>query len=193
VPTYDPIEAALDALVAYFDTAVASLTTVRKGWPEHPSSLDLAAGPAFTVTPIATIEEPCAPKVIGSSGSTRTVRVGYVTIRAQLDLWTAYRAQREDQGVLVEAALNNQLPRVTGLWLSSTNHYSRPLTVDVTAGRIEDDQGGVERGEWRRSWDVTIRTDRVQTTTIVDQSQIDLEVDTTVGDQAVTEPTTTID
>lgn len=181
-------EALLDAIVAYFTTALALASpaiTTKKGWPDGDAPLELESGPVLTVTLTSSEEELCSPADVDVDGSTVTYRVGYLTSRVQLDLWCAYRVQREDAGLLVQQAMHNRLPHTTGLWIDSANYFDRPLSIDITGTKTFDegtDPAAV--GEWRCSWDLEVLTDLVLDATVPQQT--DIQVQATVDDVAET-------
>lgn len=155
----DPVDAALDALATYFG-GLSGIASAERGWPEHPEQLDLSSGPALTVTRVDDQRVYVPPKPL-DDGPTVTYQVGELTITAQLDLWAAYRAQRDDAGAVVEVGLHNRLPQQSGLFLDSTGYHDRPLDVVAGQGTSLDDDGRDTVGEWRRRWLLTITTDLV--------------------------------
>lgn len=162
------LEAALDAIAAHF-AALDGLADAKRGWPEHPESLDLTAGPVATVTYTTHEVEPCTPTLLDVTEG--RLKVADVTIYAQLDLWAAYRVQRDDAALVVEAGLHNGLPWRAGLRLES-DYFERPITVVAGPGTSLDDEGGVTVGEWRRRWDLTITADQVVEADIPNQVEI---------------------
>lgn len=192
MPTYDPLDAALDALVAHFGTALAGTVTVRKGFPEANVELDVSTLPVLSVALAGDPEiERCTPGIVDETAAdgvvTVTWRVAYLRARVQLDLWAAYKVVRTEKAPLVEAALRNRVPRSTDLWLTSTNYFSRPITARVTGGgRIEDDAEGVQAGLWRRSWDLVVSTDFVHQGEQPQLAELTLSLSTTPG--LITEP-----
>lgn len=163
MPT-DPVDAALDAIAAHFG-ALSGIASAQRGWPEHQADLDLTAGPIVTLTTIGTEEDHCPPTSVDSSlaspNTTETYRTGYLTIDVQLDLWCAYRAQRDETAPIVESGAHNDIPWRHGLFLASTDYYSRPITAVLSAGRPEEEAQAAEVGEWRFRWLLTVQTDRV--------------------------------
>ncbi len=174
-------EALLDAIVAYFQTALADSDftfTVKKGWPDGEAPLELETGPVLTVTLVSSETELCSPADVGVDGSTVTYRVGYLTSRVQLDLWTAYRAQREDAGFEVQQALHNQLPHTTGLWLASSGYFDRPISIDITGTRTFDEGSDPAAvGEWRCMWDLEALTDLVNQVDHPTQTEVEVQMD----------------
>jgi hypothetical protein len=197
MPTRDPIESALDAIAAYLTTALAAVSptiSVRKGWPDQGNAFQALSesSAVITITPVDHTETPCSPRDVDRDGSTVTYRVGYLSIRARLELWTAYRAQREDVGPSVQSALHNMLPMTTGLWIASTNYYGRPLSIVPSAGRFMDESTDPTAiGEWRRAWDLEIETDTVAVATVPVLSEVELEVE--IDSDAANAETITID
>jgi len=116
-----------------------------------------------------------SPRQVDQSGSdtlTVTYRVAMVECLVQVDLWCAHRATRDVLAALIEAALHNQLPHTTGLWLTQADYYSRPLTLDVQERREEQ---SVPEGEWRTSWTLRLTTDLVVQTTHPELTQLDID------------------
>lgn len=159
----DPLEALLDAAVEYFETSLAGVT-VRKGWPEVGTDLDLDVGPHLSITPVGQPEEtPRAATFLGAG----LYKTATVEQRLQVDLWTAYKAQRAATGALVEAALRPNVPRTPNLWLTLDGYHDRPATLMVVADSLQDDGNNAPRGEWRRRWVLRAYTDRVVSTAVV--------------------------
>lgn len=190
----DPIDAALDAAVAYFASAVPTLADVVKGFPEHNDAIDLGAGAVLSVAQIGTPEAAyCSPGIVDTIDGqplTHQYRVAWFTMFFQLDLWAPYKAQREIEGVLVDAALNNNLPYTSGLRLLSTGYYGRPLDIRPINGRLQDEgNDDAVRGEWRRTWDLEVRSDLiVDGVTTPRQDTITQVLTTALGTQDVIEP-----
>lgn len=155
----DPVTSALHALADYF-REVDGIAAAEVGWPERPDDLDLSAGAVATFTFADETRRPIPPDSIADT-SPQLYRTGELSIDVQLDLWAAYRAQREDGARAVEAALNNALPWRHGLLLLSRGYYSRPLTARAGTGRNVDEFNASTEGEWRRSWMLTVTTDLV--------------------------------
>lgn len=179
----DYAAAAMDALATWL-ASVTGVAGAQRGWPEHNESLDLSAGPVATVTMVGRpVPNDCAPARIPELDSndagtlTVTYRVGWPVIRLQVDLWAAYRSQRDDAVAAIEGAREAQLP-AAGLWLTSTGYHNRPLTVlFLTGPETTDESDAATVGEWRASWDVEIHTDRIATTTHPQQGRVDLSLD----------------
>jgi len=174
----DPIASAQDALVAHLATELGSSATVRRGWPEAGVAMDIgtkpevavtASSPSFTLTPPGEVDATDA----GDGTLTVTYRVAMVECLVQVDLWCAHRATKDALAVLIEAALHNQLPHTTGLWLTQSDYHSRPLTLDVQERRDEQD---VAAGEWRASWTLRLTTDLVVQTDLPELTQLDIDM-----------------
>lgn len=155
----DPADSALDTIATHLAT-LTGIAAARRGWPEHPNDLDLSAGPICTVSFIDDERQLIAPWPV-EEGVTTTWKVAEYEVRAQLDLWAAYRAQRDAAAAAVEAGLHNRIPFQHGLRLTQADYFDRPLTVSSSTGRDLDDGAGVTQGEWRRRWVLTIVTDLV--------------------------------
>jgi hypothetical protein len=189
----DPLAAALNALVAHLATALPT-ASVRRGWPESDTALDVDAGPVVSVLAIGSpVVEACSPGQVDETGTdtlTTTFRVGYWRARVQVDLWTAYRAQRDELGAAVDAALANRAPRSPDLWLTSTGYHDRPLTFRLLAVRVEDGPDAAPTGLWRSGWDLEVRSDRVAIATA--PALLEVEVDLTTSNGADIAETITI-
>jgi hypothetical protein len=167
----DPVAAALDALVQHFTERLGEQgLTARRGWPEPNVELDVDEN--RHVVSIAAAGERTtrlvSPRTVSTVGTSRLVvlwRIAELEFIAQIDLWCAYRSGRDRMVPLLEDAFHNRMPRQPGLFLSSDGYYSRPLTIDAGASRYQDAVDTASRGEWRTTWDVTIRTDKVFETT----------------------------
>lgn len=172
------MDSALDALAAHFGT-LTGIAVVQRGWPEHPRDLDLTAGPIVTVTRVDDTPTHVPPTPL-DTGPTVTWKVAELQIVAQVDLWAAYRAQRDDAGAVLEAGLHNRLPMQTGLYLTQADYHSRPLVVLASSGTSVEDGSAAEVGEWRRRWMVSIQTDLV--VLVETPEQLELVLRTTAND-----------
>lgn len=193
MPTIDPVAAAQDAIAAYFADAIEGMTC-RRGWPEANVSLDLASGPLLTVTPGPVERTPTQPIEVDREDSDDgallvTYRVAWVRIRAQLDLWAAHRSKRDDMAALVEAALDNDMPRAPGLTLTSSSYHGRRLHAVARALTPQDSADGAPRGEWRQTWELTIDTDIVARATLPATATIEFETTTDLGGTEITDTT----
>ena len=172
----DPIASAQDALVAHLATELGSSATVRRGWPEAGVEMDIGTKPEVAVTASSPRITQVAPGQVDASGSdtlTVTYRVAMVECLVQVDLWCAHRATKDALAALLDAALHNQLPHTTGLWLTQSDYHSRPLTLDVQERRDEQD---VAAGEWRASWTLRLTTDLVVQTDLPELTQLDIDL-----------------
>lgn len=188
----DPVAAALDAVVAYLTGLGITGLTARRGWPEANVELDIdqtkhvvAVLPAGK--PTVRLVSPKSIDQTGSGTLTVTYRVGEIEVPAQLDLWCAYRAQRDEVVAAIEARLHNKLPFLPGLWLTSTGYHSRPLVVDVVFAGTDDEQDDAAVGEWRATWDVTIRSDLVADATHPELAIVALRLETELDSITITE------
>jgi hypothetical protein len=186
----DPVAAAADAIAAYLQANVTGLTA-RRGWPEGNVELDLGAGPVAAVTPGPREDTPCSPREVDRTGSgtlTLTYRVAELDITAQLDVWAAYRAVRDDTVAAIEAKLHNRLPFQPGLWLTSTGYFNRPLTIESRRISVPDSEDTAPAGEWRATWELRIRSDLVVQTTKPEIVTTTLRTSTDLSNITVTEP-----
>jgi hypothetical protein len=168
----DPISAALDALAAHLRASIdpSALPVgypaleVREGWPEADVPLAIDQGPLLTLTPAIDEGQRHGPVVVSSEAQPDgtvlvTEKIGTVELEAQLDLWVAYADQLRAVIGLVDAALDAQTGP-PGLWLLTAG--GRPLNVDVLRHQRQPSAEGADRGEWRASWTLRLRTDRVR-------------------------------
>lgn len=186
----DPVAAAADAIAAYLAANVTGLTA-RRGWPEGNVELDLGAGPVAAITPGPSEAVLCSPREVDRSGSgtvTVTYRVGELDITAQLDVWAAYRAVRDDTVAAIEAKLHNRLPFQPGLWVTSTGYHDRPLIVEARRISVQDSEDTAPAGEWRATWELRIRSDLVVQTTKPELVTTTLRISTDLSNITVTEP-----
>lgn len=170
---YDPIgpvESALEALAAYFAT-VSGIASARRGWPEEPVDLDLSHGPVVAVTHIVDRETPVAASPIPDSSPTLH-RVAELEIDVQVDLFAPYRATLDTASRALADALDNDLPWQSGLHLVSRGYHERPLVATADRGSYMDPDQAAQLGEWRRSWYLTVRTDRVRSLGLPVQTDI---------------------
>ena len=179
-----PEDAACEELAAYFG-ALAGIAAGRRGWPEHPQDLDLTVGPVVTATLIESRRVPVPPGLLTDASA---YRVAELAIDVQLDLWCAYRAERDTAGRAIEDAFHNRLPLRSGLRLTARAYHDRPLVATAGNGRNTDEPDAATAGEWRRTWLLTVATDEIRVVAVPTQDTI--TVQPTVQD--VVEPIITI-
>lgn len=152
----EAVPSAIEALATYFET-VTGVAKALRSWPEHPTDLDLTAGPVVSLSFIADRYEAIPPTALAAGG----YRTDLAEIDVQLDLWCAYRSQRDDVGRAIVAAFHNSLPARHGLTLVSRGYHNRPLQVLATGGSNTGEPAAATEGEWRRTWLLKVRTDLV--------------------------------
>ena len=184
----DPITAAGDAIAAYFEGAVGGLAA-RRGWPETDQALDLTA-PLLTVELASTDPTFVAPRLLGRVGDRWMWRIGWLSIQGQIDLWTAYRAKREEMAPLIEDAFHNQLPTQTGLFLDSTGYNNARLEISFGTGTPETDGDSANKGEWRQTWDCIVSTYQVAFSDHPTATSLNLTLSTQLSSETVTETST---
>lgn len=167
----DPVDAVLEALAVYFRT-VAGIAAADPAWPEHQQDLDLTSGPVVTLTRIDDQRVTVSPGILNTT-KPFLWRTAELRVLVQLDLWAAYKAQREAAAAALARAFDNDLPFRTGLYLTS-GYHSRPLTVAATDGRPVDDASAAAVGEWRRMWTLEVTTDIVAETDTPSQDELTL-------------------
>lgn len=185
----DPVDAAVDAVVAHLAAAFGSAATILRGWPEANVEQDLGAKPLVVVSAGPEDREACPPTAKSQSGTTTlsvVYRIAYLRIPAQIDLVCAHRAVRDTASLTLRQALDNALPGKPGLYLSSTGYFNRPVTVRAPRVLPDDDGDTASTGQWSRSWDIVIETDEVRTVTHPALVEVDVEID----DGTVTETLT---
>lgn len=194
----DPVASALDAIVAYLATALDSVVTVLRGWPEHGTDFDLSSLPVVSLVAGEASEERVSPFSVGTEEDDDgnlvvTYKVAGLVFVAQLDLWAAYRVQLDEAVAAVDAELTNRLPASSGLWLDQADYYDRPIAISVTGFRREDGAESAAVGEWRATWMLQVATDKVAQTTHPKISEITIDVTAQIAeddDGAVTDSTT---
>lgn len=181
----DPVAGACQALVDHLTTALGDdVAEVRRGWPEHGTELDLTSGPIVTVTASDPTEARMAPRQVDSAEDDEgnlvvTYKVAELRFMVQVDAWVAYRAQLDTFIPTVEAALQEEPPGTSGLWLEQdddedTGYYGRPLAFEVVRGAVrEPDDQAVSGGEWRAFWVLECVTDKVAVKTHTKLARLD--------------------
>ena len=164
-PLIHPEDAAVEALVAYFTSAVPSLSGVLSSYPEHAVRLDLAAGPVLSLSSVEGPREPHPPEELpdlttGAGTGTLTVyyKVATQTITIQADLWCAYKEIRNEVGQLVEEAMDNSAPFGTGIRVTMPRYYDLNLTGRSSSPGSNVDADTTQsapRGEWAKRWTLT--------------------------------------
>lgn len=178
----DPVSAAVAAVVEHLAGELPDVQVFR-GWPEPGQTLDLSMSSAVAVTAGRPRYELCPPAEVdreGTSSLAVTYRVALLEVTVQVDLWSSHRARRDQVSAALEGALHNQLPRTSGLWLTSAGYHDRPLSLEA-AEAFDHDELHPQRGEWRRTWSLTCQTDLVAVATYPAAAQVDLELLTELG------------
>lgn len=171
--TLHPIAAAVRALAGHLADALPGVA-VTEGWPEAPVEPDL---PELTVVRVGTpAYDLHAPAEAHFANGLATYRYGRLTFSAQLDLWAAYRARRDELAYQVEAALNPGLPHSTGLWLLSGDYHGRPLSFDLTEGEPMDDGSSAPDGLWRHRWSLQCTSDLVVVVPVPALGHVDVKL-----------------
>lgn len=207
-----PVPAACDAIAAFFARKIPALRGLR-GWPEHDDLLDLG-NPDDGVKAVLSVfagERPSStirrvpPRkvdqtdIAGGPQVCILYRVAWIEFDVQLDLWAPHRAVRDEFAALVEVASVDRLPVSPDFRAFATGHFERsgyfdrPIDCVLLGSAIVDNDGAVESGEWRQTWnahvwmDLVVPTDRFTKITSID-------IETTITDQgvSVTEPITTV-
>ncbi|MCI0347589.1 MAG: hypothetical protein L0221_19480 [Chloroflexi bacterium] len=200
MPTIDPAASALEALAAHLEDELGSaVAAVLRGWPEANKDLDLSTKPSVSVTAGTEAREPCAPRAVDESETggvtTYYYRVGFLTLRVQVDLWAPYSAQLDEVGALLEAALAQAPPLPPELRLTQGSYYDRPITAVLVGSGFDHDGDTAAKGEWRRRYELELTTDLIRSTTHAPQVQVDVELTTTdiEGGSSVTETFTVVE
>lgn len=184
----DPITAAGDAIAEYFAANVDGLTA-RRGWPETDQALDLT-DPLLTVELASTEPTWVAPRLLGRVGDRWMWRIGWLQITGQIDLWTAYKAKREEMAPLIEKAFHNSLPAQTGLFLDSAGYHDARMEVTFGTGAPEADGDSAPKGEWRQTWDCTVSTYQVAFSDHPTAASLTISLSTELSTETVTETST---
>lgn len=184
----DPVTAAGEAIASYFAANVAGLTA-RRGWPETDQALDLTA-PLLTVELASTEPTFVAPRLLGRVGDRWMWRIAWLSIDGQIDLWTAYKAKREEMAPLIEAVFHSALPTQTGLFLDSAGYNNARLEVTFGTGTPEADGDSANKGEWRQAWDCTVSTYQVAFSDHPTLGSLTLSLSTELSSETVTETST---
>lgn len=191
----DPIESAIDALIAHFSTltvawkgSTASLR-VERGWTEGNTAFDFEDGPVLTLTHLSERREEHTPEPT-AEGPTVTWNVADLTILVQMDLWSPYREVHDDAALAVREALHDDLPYRVGLHLTSDDYYDQEITVHTSEGRNLPTSEGPQVGEWRRMWELTVSAAEVREIDMPQQEtwQLDTVVNDVVQDSFVIDP-----
>lgn len=192
----DPISSALAALVTHLATELGDNATVREGWPEHEVDFDIEAGPVVSVVAGEAPEERCSPQHLSTvededGNMLVTYKVANLSFPVQVDLFTAYKVQRDSLALSVLQALENQVPFSSALWLTHSDYYGRSVTFEITGQDRTQDQAGVERGEWCARFNLRADTVVVTTRTFAKATTLQTTLRTTSLGVVVTDISTT--
>lgn len=137
------------------DYLLANMPSLKKAYYNFPNPTEKLEYPAlsvFTRTPTFT---PISPYVIGKTEPTEVERqvtvtkvIGRYDFTLQVDLWTAYKAQRDQLYEEMFLALS-QDPEVPGLSLELSEYYDEWARFDIDQPEFVDDESGSQRNEWR--------------------------------------------
>jgi hypothetical protein len=165
----DPGAAVCESIAAYLETALAGVVgiAVIRGWPETDTDVDLATGPSVSITQIGNpTEETSAPVPTGEVGDldddTILMRLGLLTIPLQLDGWAGSREALDALCTAVDDALQNDLPYRPHLYLDADDYYGRSFLVTRQPDAPDYDGDSADTGEWRHTWTLEAKIERVQ-------------------------------
>lgn len=154
----DITEAVVEALGEFLTTEVTSLVKYVKGFPE--ANIDMEY-PSISITALNQLffKDPSPTEVSrgSESGNEAPIKtqIGYYEIPLQLDLWTKYRAQRNDIGLEVFNALNKN-GEDQNLSLQLTDYHNEFANYTFTGMNDKNDEAGSQQKEWRRRYDIIV-------------------------------------
>lgn len=188
--TLDPIAAALTAFRDHVRTEIPTATAVR-GIQELGNSQS-GNSPEYSIEMIDREIEYLIPTPvdIGSQGAQVDVQWKVASLRftAQLDFWVPYRILQDILGPVTEALFHNNLPHHSGLHLTSSHYYDRPLTITAGVGVDVRDSQAVIEGSWERRWELEFLTDLVVVSKLPKASEVIISLSTQLGPDTVVEP-----
>lgn len=159
-----PETAALNAVIAHLATGLGESARVREGWPEA-DALDLQSGPVVAIFGAGNVQwTQVTPELIGSTDtdteSACLYRIAQSSMRIQISLFAAYKAQRETVAESLEPLLDNLFPESSGLILL-TEYYGQYCRFELETSSEQDGEGP-ESGEWRRDWVLSAQVEMIR-------------------------------
>lgn len=178
-----PTDAARNALAAHIATRLSLTlnTHVLTDWP--PATMALPrAGTSDTAAVAVSVIDAGAPEhtpemgatllsstPVGDASATHRHRLGAWTLPLAIEVWAASRRARADRTAQVWAALNEppsaDVRASAGLTLTLADYFSAPCTFDCEGWDTHPSPEGVDREEWRVTFQVTARVDDISETT----------------------------
>jgi hypothetical protein len=193
------IGAVTKALKAFLETdgVMPDLEQALVGWPAPNQKL---AYPSVTIFPKKPIFSPLAPYIVSRGTPDPTTHIAQVTkvigmydFSMQLDLWAAYRPQRDG---LVEQLIGafNQNPDVPGISFRLADYFNEPVHLTIQAVEYVDSNESVARNEWRALVTVlaNMRLLRSETAYLIEEIENTLETPNELDADVVTPPPLTI-
>ncbi len=155
------IAAHFAATVSYtFDGTTAAVPTVV-GWPEFNTEYDVTAAPLVSVTPISDQSSYHTPFTIDAA-PTVNWKVADMVMEMQIDLWSPYKALRDELSEALGRAFSNDIPMRSGLYLNHVDYYDRPITAHFSPERRWRSDGMTpSRAYWRSMWGCRVMGARI--------------------------------
>lgn len=161
------IDAVKQSLCSYLEAEMPSIEQAIDDFPNPSENLVYPSATVFTSSPRYTSRDPYVAskgaKIVGGADDGKTpVRyvVGSYEFSLQVDLWTAYKAQRPDLYEEFFRAINKQMTPM-GLSLPLTDYYGSIAHYHITGLAFIDTEGDSQRQDWRCKVDVICTVNHV--------------------------------
>lgn len=139
------------ALTVFLRQNMPSIKQAIEGWPSPNQHLQYPSVTVVTKIPKYT---PLSPYVVGKDpiGVDGTMRyrtnVGMYDLSIQLDIWVAYKIQRDQMVEELIHAFNTD-PAVPGIRLQLPDYFNEWVQLSISSVQYLDDEQAVQRNEWR--------------------------------------------
>lgn len=182
------ITVAVKTLAAYLKAAIPELN-IQEEWPDSKKELVMPTLSILTSgTPGLTHAMPIIHKIVPIDGDPIKKKVVYCVgtyeSRLQLDLWTDYKAKRNELYEKLMAAFDKQFidsGYPTGLSLELLNYHNSFARYDQTGYTYIDSEDSAKRNEWRVKIDVAVSHLRLveKVESIMDEITLKSKIDET--------------
>jgi len=162
----DPVEAAVNALRAYYETEIPNLVAplnIEKYVEAHPehgvrwAASDDKMALSFLTTNVG--YEYTAPREVFDDTDESKVyyRYGFLDITLLMDLWSRYRAPIAVGRALVEKASHPDLPWSTAFVLTAPGYYGQQFSTEINTMTPMWSSGTAMQGVFNTQWSCRLR------------------------------------
>lgn len=181
------IRAVVKGLVEHLRTAVPNLETVLDNFPSpnqkmiFPAVSVHARTPSYVPIPAYVIQRGAASGPSNNRVATIRRAVGLYDFELQLDLWAAYKPQRDSLFEEIVTAFNQDSAK-HGIDLTLADYFNEHTHFSLAGGEYLDGEESAQRNEWRAIWTVhcSVRVVSEKSEHIIETIENNLETPSTI-------------